>query len=111
VHGTYMYSPTYSYHHPATSHFYTLSLHDALPICCGTAHLAGIDTHMNASLRWTTFAAPSRFYALAGALLPWLWTATVVLGVAVQDRKSTRLNSSHVAISYAVFCLNNIKVS
>src|SRR5690625_5409600 len=27
--------------------------------------------------------------------------------VAMQDRKSTRLNSSHVAISYAVFCLNN----
>src|SRR5690625_5427415 len=26
--------------------------------------------------------------------------------IAVQDRKSTRLNSSHVAISYAVFCLN-----
>src|SRR5690625_5404837 len=27
------------------------------------------------------------------------------VGVAAQDRKSTRLNSSHVAISYAVFCL------
>src|SRR5207253_4460547 len=27
------------------------------------------------------------------------------LGIADQDRKSTRLNSSHVAISYAVFCL------
>src|SRR5699024_12245171 len=26
------------------------------------------------------------------------------------DRKSTRLNSSHVSISYAVFCLKNIKV-
>src|SRR5690625_6492132 len=29
----------------------------------------------------------------------------VVMLVAVADRKSTRLNSSHVAISYAVFCL------
>src|SRR5439155_4288159 len=28
-----------------------------------------------------------------------------VVGVAAQDRKSTRLNPSHVAISYAVFCL------
>src|SRR5437870_10964240 len=28
-----------------------------------------------------------------------------VLGMATGDRKSTRLNSSHVAISYAVFCL------
>src|SRR5690625_677292 len=31
------------------------------------------------------------------------------LGVAPQDRKSTRLNSSHVAISYAVFCLKKKK--
>src|SRR5699024_11970611 len=30
---------------------------------------------------------------------------TLVVGSAVQDRKSTRLNSSHVSISYAVFCL------
>src|SRR5699024_12041167 len=28
----------------------------------------------------------------------------------VQDRKSTRLNSSHVSISYAVFCLNKKKI-
>src|SRR3712207_7596252 len=30
-------------------------------------------------------------------------------GVAVQDRKSTRLNSSHANISYAVFCLKKKK--
>src|SRR5690625_6220917 len=30
----------------------------------------------------------------------------VINGVSTRDRKSTRLNSSHVAISYAVFCLN-----
>src|SRR5690625_6318867 len=29
----------------------------------------------------------------------------------VGDRKSTRLNSSHVAISYAVFCLSRVRVS
>src|SRR5699024_3435470 len=33
--------------------------------------------------------------------------APLVLGVLIGDRKSTRLNSSHVSISYAVFCLNN----
>src|SRR5262245_3136575 len=33
----------------------------------------------------------------------------VVLGVQVEDRKSTRLNSSHLGISYAVFCLKQKK--
>ena len=32
--------------------------------------------------RWTRFAAPSRFYALAGALTPWCWVAAGVLAVA-----------------------------
>src|SRR5207253_6225798 len=34
---------------------------------------------------------------------------TVYAGCNVEDRKSTRLNSSHVAISYAVFCLKKKK--
>jgi heme exporter protein C len=34
------------------------------------------------SLRWSTFAAPSRFYALAGALVPWCWGVAVVLSLA-----------------------------
>jgi heme exporter protein C len=34
------------------------------------------------TLRWSTFAAPSRFYRLADALNPWLWGAAVVLAVA-----------------------------
>ena len=34
---------------------------------------------MTSRLRFTTFAAPARFDALAGALLPWLWALTVVL--------------------------------
>jgi heme exporter protein C len=33
-------------------------------------------------LRWSTFSAPSRFYPLAGALIPWLWALALVLGVA-----------------------------
>jgi heme exporter protein C len=32
------------------------------------------------ALRWSTFAAPSRFFWLSGKLIPWFWTATVVLG-------------------------------
>ena len=35
-----------------------------------------------ARIRWFTFAAPSRFYALTGALLPWLWAAALALTVA-----------------------------
>src|SRR5690625_6801159 len=35
----------------------------------------------------------------------------VTVGNASQDRKSTRLNSSHVAISYAVFCLKKKKAT
>ena len=37
---------------------------------------------MNPSLRWSTFAAPSRFYGLAEALNPWLWGAAIVFAVA-----------------------------
>src|SRR5256885_4574843 len=33
------------------------------------------------------------------------------VGILVQDRKSTRLNSSHLVISYAVFCLKKKKTS
>ncbi len=36
----------------------------------------------SAGLRWSTFAAPSRFYAISGSLLPWLWAATLALSVA-----------------------------
>src|SRR5574340_1568890 len=60
----------------ATTEIYTLSLHDALPIC---ARPAAPD-----------WASPSRATSCS---------ATTV------DRKSTRLNSSHQKNSYAVFCL------
>ncbi|MDE2456200.1 MAG: cytochrome c biogenesis protein CcsA, partial [Burkholderiales bacterium] len=34
------------------------------------------------NLRWSTFAAPSRFYALAGRFIPWFWGVALVLGIA-----------------------------
>jgi heme exporter protein C len=37
---------------------------------------------MKAPIRFFTFAAPQRFYALSGALIPWLWTATLLLTAA-----------------------------
>ncbi|MBN8488766.1 MAG: cytochrome c biogenesis protein CcsA [Burkholderiales bacterium] len=37
---------------------------------------------MNAPLRWTTFAAPSRFFALASAATPWCWAVAAITGLA-----------------------------
>src|SRR3970282_2517891 len=66
----------------ATTEFYPLSLHAALPIG-----------------RWCPAArAPPRW---GGAGL------RLLLHRPASDRKSTRLNSSHITISYAVFCLQN----
>src|SRR5260221_9676401 len=64
----------------ATTEIYTLSLHDALPILSAWALM----------LNWIR--------AVSGAVsnLP---------SAPTKDRKSTRLNSSHTVISYAVFCL------
>src|SRR5690625_6685909 len=44
-------------------------------------------------------------YCSNNLLSPFLEDAETIKGVELKDRKSTRLNSSHVAISYAVFCL------
>src|SRR2546430_9161939 len=73
----------------ATTEIYTLSLHDALPICRrAAAHPPGrhcIPRHRRLRLVERRVEAP-------------------------QDRKSTRLNSSHSQISYAVFCLKKKKL-
>src|SRR5256885_8631152 len=70
----------------ATTEIYTLSLHDALPICqysLGVMYATGrgVAEDVGQALRWFVAA----------------------------DRKSTRLNSSHLVISYAVFCLKKKK--
>src|SRR5688572_32852251 len=71
----------------ATTEIYTLSLHDALPICPGVGVAFG---HGRGAL-----AREEGGHALA--------VDAVFFGQ--EDRKSTRLNSSHSQISYAVFCL------
>src|SRR2546430_11425997 len=70
----------------ATTEIYTLSLHDALPICTTIA---------------TPMSAPG--WAPAGP--------QAALGRTRPDRKSTRLNSCHSQISYAVFCLKKKKLT
>src|SRR2546427_9596339 len=82
----------------ATTEIYTLSLHDALPIWIGAGPL-----ERRGRLR--------RLAILRGrpeARIPARCLAEVKRRAAV-DRKSTRLNSSHSQISYAVFCLKKKK--
>src|SRR5690606_42011254 len=75
----------------ATTALYTLSLHDALPISLAAA---GVTRRRK---------CPRSLVAAGGKRAESLITA--VRACDFQDRKSTRLNSSHVKISYAVFCL------
>src|SRR5207244_11597367 len=87
--------------HPAPTVIYTLSLHDALPICSGAACVVR---------RASCVALGSAIsYSRLGVAL----SITDRAPSRQSDRKSTRLNSSHQIISYAVFCLKkkNIKQS
>src|SRR5258708_32000813 len=82
----------------ATTEIYTLSLHDALPICFalsyGAQQVSGIwswvrdDGHVEKAFDFSGMGARNG-----------------VTAAIMADRKSTRLNSSHQIISYAVFCL------
>src|SRR5437899_10693908 len=77
----------------ATTEIYTLSLHDALPI----SH--DVDVNESTPIRLTLKTGGSVTGHITGV-------TGADLG---RDRKSTRLNSSHLGISYAVFCLKKKK--
>src|SRR5699024_12538134 len=83
---------SFFFYSPLSSQFYTLSLHDALPI--STEELAAVSAFFTDDLG----AFDQRF------IVNQRRTAFTA-----RDRKSTRLNSSHVSISYAVFCLKKKK--
>src|SRR3712207_7904593 len=76
----------------ATTEIYTLSLHDALPIWqhrfASDQSIVGRAVTLNGQPFTVVGVAPREF-----------------TGTKFGDRKSTRLNSSHANISYAVFCL------
>src|SRR5207245_3166517 len=82
----------------ATSAPYTLSLHDALPI----STKGGRSRTRTPAVRRAAVPLPSPPVPVA---TPWRNTALSSSGLRSRDRKSTRLNSSHGSISYAVFCL------
>src|SRR5690606_40939845 len=99
----------------AAPHIYTLSLHDALPIYGSLASTLWpelcrqvlCDFRMRA--RSGPNSAPAtKKRAAAATRLSFEATVWRLLSRA-GDRKSTRLNSSHVKISYAVFCLKKKK--
>src|SRR5690625_6685616 len=76
----------------------SLSLHDALPIWVRGAPGAPASSRPRALLRAGRVDDRDRARCPGGA-------DPGAVQLAAADRKSTRLNSSHVAISYAVFCL------
>src|SRR2546430_16805692 len=75
----------------ATTEIYTLSLHDALPISTAKSAASG-----NSALN-------------IGSMIASLPSFKASKSKILVDRKSTRLNSSHSQISYAVFCLKKKK--
>src|SRR5438045_7506527 len=82
---------------PSTTEIYTLSLHDALPISHQSARFGA-----RAGLERGRSEAGTRYSSARRALL-------LHASRGLRDRKSTRLNSSHLGISYAVFCLKKKK--
>src|SRR5207302_11289426 len=91
---------------PRTTAISPLSLHDALPICEGV--LIYGDTLREPALRHEVpLAIGDAFVYLE--LRGERHVITPALELPRRDRKSTRLNSSHVKISYAVFCLKKKK--
>src|SRR5690606_39444143 len=99
---------------PRVSPFYTSSLHDALPIYAdavqAAGHLVGVLVELAAGVQHRERQLDS---GQSLGRMDVHRDAAAVVGhrdrIVAVDRKSTRLNSSHVKISYAVFCLNKKK--
>src|SRR2546426_9314587 len=93
----------------ATTEIYTLSLHDALPIWTEgalqtTRGALALSMGLPANVPYDIATPPDTTLPLGI-----LDSVDTLIDRAVRDRKSTRLNSSHLVISYAVFCLKKKK--
>src|SRR5947208_10814144 len=97
------------------SEIYTLSLHDALPIfirkqCDGVCESLRVDVSGRERLDERCVRA-RRWRCALQNLYPLVLRSHLGEQVSDLDRKSTRLNSSHQIISYAVFCLKKKNIS
>src|SRR5207249_10557919 len=106
-------TPYFYFTDTLTPELYTLSLHDALPIspaggannCRNPGVLAPNDAEAILDAEYASAVAPSAAIELVSCADTRIASASL----GARDRKSTRLNSSHVSISYAVFCLKKKK--
>src|SRR5205814_6851878 len=106
---------SFLFNSPTTTEIYTLSLHDALPIFPGAGwrkcDRQGRAVRMGCAHASLLFTLPAhrprtlRCFCENGARTARWWSERK------QDRKSTRLNSSHLGISYAVFCLKKKNIN
>src|SRR3712207_7656251 len=100
----------------ATTEIYTLSLHDALPIFRSGDRTASAVDQPNVKQKASApdsrnSISNSRSAMGFGWRISWYSRCSLSVPLPPSDRKSTRLNSSHANISYAVFCLKkNIKL-
>src|SRR5690606_40134828 len=96
------------FHDTSTTDIYTLSLHDALPISKKGVPLVPLFIHFHSVT--DDHVVDPRMGRLSH-LRPLAHNFQIFRKGSFprQDRKSTRLNSSHVKISYAVFCLKKKK--
>src|SRR5437762_12855024 len=92
------FSSSFSFTAPSTSSIYTLSLHDALPIFGILGLALGVGFYTGRRWAW-----------MGGIVIYIISILLGILEIEMIDRKSTRLNSSHRCISYAVFCLKKKK--
>src|SRR5205814_8746477 len=100
------------FHGTSTTEIYTLSLHDALPISTRalvTASFGKISRGDDVPRRWGKVVDPDFSRPPPPRVRPFEVAARVP--GSPRDRKSTRLNSSHLGISYAVFCLKKKKTN
>src|SRR5690349_25009498 len=95
--------PSFFFNDPATPEIYPLSLHDALPI----SRLPSANDGRARRLRPTSDRAARTACESSSTCRNRSGQSTTIR----IDRKSTRLNSSHVEISYAVFCLKKKKTT